>query len=117
MTIVLKTRIGCVMLLIAGLSACTETANSSAPDEARTDMKGISAMVNTQFQDDGCEVLLEIEENGHKILLMPIQIEDEYKIHGAELEIVFHSSKIMQSKCQLGRPIVLDSIKFVDKNR
>lgn len=115
MTISLK--FGCVLLFMLGLSACSEINDSRSTDEIQTDETGIVAIVNLQFQDDGCEVLLEIEENGNKVLLMPIQIEDEFKIQGEELEIVFHASRIMQSKCQIGRPIVLESIKFVDKNR
>lgn len=102
-----------VILLIISLFACEEANNSSAK-EVQTELKGTLAVVTTRFQNEGCEVLLEIEEEGEKVLLMPIHLEDSFKVDGKQLEITFHSSRIMQSNCQLGRPVVLDLVKFVD---
>lgn len=113
-----KVRIGTWSLfLIIGLSSCTETTNSLSKEEVRTDVEGTRAIVNTRFQNDGCDILLEIEENGQKVLLMPVHLEDSFKVNGAQLAITFHASRIMQSKCQLGRPIVLESVKFIGQNR
>lgn len=102
----------CAMLLSA--SSCENQVKTETKDEISDIESETRAIVTTKFLDDGCEVLLEIQENGEKVMLMPIELEDQYKIDGRELLIKFHSSRIMQSSCQIGRPIVIENVRFVD---
>lgn len=75
--------------------------------------EGTLAIVTTKFLEDGCEVLLEIQENGKKVMLLPIDLEDQYKVDGIQLLITFHASRIMQSICQIGRPIVIEKVELI----
>ena len=101
------------LVVVALFSSCTNTDNSVSKEEITLFTDGFIAKVTTDFQDDGCEVLLELEENGERALLLPIDLDEKYKVHGLEVLITYHSSRIMQSTCQNGRPIVIDSIKLI----
>lgn len=102
----------CTSLLIS--SSCEEVIKEDPSSEVPVEEVGTRAIVTTEFADDGCAVLLEINEDGQKVLLMPIEIEEKFKVHGTELLIEFHFSRIMQSECQKGRPIVLEKSKLTD---
>jgi hypothetical protein len=82
--------------------------------ETPSHLRGVMSMVTTDFSDDGCEVLLEIMEDGKPVLLMPINLADSLKVDRKKLIIEFHSSRIVQTDCQKGRPVVIETIKFVD---
>ena len=113
MTSGLRIVLCCFGVLLFGASSCEDQAKNDSSHEISTIENGFNAIVTTRFADDGCEVLLEIEENGEKVLLLPIQLDDQYKVNGLEVIISFHSSRVMQSNCQIGRPIVIEKIQFV----
>lgn len=106
--------ISTILLFVLISASCDETnktEDTSKPEEVGA---GVMAIVITDYAGEGCEVLLEITEEGKPVLLMPINLEDSFKINGKKVIIEFHSSRIMQGNCQKGRPIVIDSIKLVD---
>ena len=100
------------MLFVA--SSCEDQVKTETKDEISDLESETRAIVTTKFLEDGCEILLEIQENGEKAMLLPVDLEDEYKVDGIELLITFHFSRIMQSECQIGRPIVIENVRFVD---
>lgn len=100
--------------LFLSSSSCEEIVESNTSKEEVTEEAGTQAMVTTDYVDEGCSVLLEIEEGGEKVLLMPIELEDKYRKHGTKVLIEYRLSRIMQSDCQKGRPIIIDKIKLVE---
>lgn len=114
MKVGLKLFIPCFCALLVSASSCENQDETVTEEEVSEINDGIRAVVTTQFLDDGCEVLLEIQESEEKALLLPIELDERFKIDGAELLITFHSSRIMQSTCQIGRPVVLDMVKLVE---
>lgn len=103
----------CLGVLLFAAASCEDQVNENSKDEILNFENGIRAIVTTKFVDEGCEALLEIQENGEKIMLLPIEFDEMYKIHGLQLLITFHSSRIMQSTCQIGRPIVIEKIQLI----
>lgn len=107
-------RVFLFMCLIAlGVFGCTHPDSYNDPDDMHH-KDGVIAIVTTAYQSEGCEVLLEIEENGEKELFLPIELEDKFKKHGTKLKITFHPSRIMQSGCHKGIPISIDNIKLIE---
>jgi hypothetical protein len=102
-----------IVALVLSSSSCQQVVESNPEKEEVSETTGTLAVVTTEFSDEGCPFLLEIEENGKKVLLMPIELDEEFKKDGLRVSIEFHFSRIMQSECQKGRPIVLDSINLV----
>lgn len=100
--------------MLLSTSSCEDQVKGDTKEEISDIENGTRAIVNMKFVDDGCDVLLEVQENGEKVLLLPIELDDQFKVDGVELLITFHSSRIMQSICQIGRPIVLDKVELVD---
>lgn len=89
------------------------------PDSFRESSKmhqkdGVTATVTTEYASEGCGILLEIQEEGKKQLLLPIELDKKYKVHGTRIKITFHPSRIMQSDCHKGIPIAIDNIKLVE---
>lgn len=80
----------------------------------RINSDGTLVKITNGFSEEGCAWLVQIEEDGKQELLMPINLESKFKVEGQQLRIKFHFSKINQSDCQLGRPIVLDELILVD---
>lgn len=106
---------GSALLFILLSASCGETKEISQPERPEELEVGVLATVTTDYAKDGCEVLLEITEDGELTLLMPIDLEEQFKVDGKKVRIVFHSSRIAQTTCQKGRPVVIESIKFVEK--
>lgn len=104
----------CVSAIVLSSASCEEITETEASKEEQVEETGTRAIITTEFVDEGCPVLLEIEENGQKELLMPIQLEEKFKVHGTEVSIEYTLSRIMQSECQKGRPIVINSIHLID---
>lgn len=101
--------------VVLSSSSCEEAAQSDTTpvEEELSGETGISAIVTSEYADEGCTFLLQIEEEREKVLLMPIELDEEFKKDGLKVSIQFHFSRVMQSECQKGRPIVIDSIKLV----
>ena len=114
MKAILKIVVTCFGLIAVSASSCDEQIEKPSRMETAQIERDTHATVTTKFVDDGCEVLLEIIENGKNVMLMPINIEDQYKVDGLKVIIQFHSSRIMQATCQIGRPIVIEKIYLVD---
>ena len=114
MKVGLRYFVWCFCALLLSSSSCEDGADTSPTEEIVEQENGTRAIVITTFSDEGCDVLLEIQENNKKVLLLPIELADQFKVEGLELFITFHSSRIMQSTCQIGRPIVIDQVNFVD---
>ena len=110
----LRIFVWCFGAMLIGFSSCENDVTIDPVAENVDQKNGTRAIVITTFIDEGCDVLLEIQENDKKVLLLPIELADQFKVEGLELLITFHSSRIMQSTCQIGRPIVIDQINFVD---
>lgn len=110
----MRVAIFCACLVLLSSASCEDVAVSEPSNEVKVEEVGTRALVTTEYADEGCNVLLEIEEEGQKVLLMPIELEDQFKVNGTEVLIEFHSSRIMQSECQKGRPIVIETVKLVD---
>ncbi|MFK7786379.1 MAG: hypothetical protein AB8B56_14765 [Crocinitomicaceae bacterium] len=103
-----------ITLAVLSSSSCEDTMQTNTSKEETQEASGTPAIVTTKFADEGCAVLLEMEEEGQKVLLMPIELEEKFKKDGLKVSIEFTFSRIMQSECQKGRPIVIQSIKFVE---
>lgn len=95
-------------------AACETNEMNNGSAENPTDLRGVEATVTSVYADEGCEFLLTITEEGEPTALMPLNLDNEYKIHGTKLRIEFHSSRIKQDFCQVGRPIIIDHISTVD---
>ena len=109
-----KTLLGAILPFLLLSASCGETKDVPPKETKQEELVGVPARVTTAYAQDGCDVLLEISEEGESVLLMPINLEDQFKIDGKKVQIVFHSSRIAQSTCQKGRPVVIETIKFVD---
>ncbi|MDG1333003.1 MAG: hypothetical protein P8P74_11785 [Crocinitomicaceae bacterium] len=109
----MRTFIFCVCSLLLISASCEEAVSADPSKEEQLEEVGTRAIVTTDYSDEGCAVLLEIEEEGQKVLLMPIELEEKFKIHGTEVLIEYTLSRIMQGECLKGRPIVIQSIKLV----
>lgn len=103
----------CFGAIVLVTSSCEDQSTIDSNKENSAQSEGTLALVTTKFLEDGCEVLLEIQENGKKVLLLPIDLEDQYKVDGIQLLITFHASRIMQSICQIGRPIVIEKVRLI----
>ena len=73
----------------------------------------VLASVTTEYAEQGCAVLLEISEDGEDMLLMPLELKDEYKKHGTKLIIRYTLSRIRQDVCLTGMPAVLNEVREV----
>ena len=103
-----------VCLVLLSSSSCEQAMNDDPPVESPMEELGTRALVTTEYSEEGCPILLEVEENGQKVLLMPIELEGKFKIHGTKVLIEYHLSRIVQSECQKGRPIVVEKIELTD---
>lgn len=109
-----KTIIGFGILFVLLSASCGETKAVQTEEKEKEEITGVIATVTTDYASEGCAALLEIEEDGEMVLLWPIELEDRFKVDGKKVQIVFHSSRIAQTDCQKGRPVVIETIKFVD---
>ena len=103
-----------IAAVVMSCCSCKRSVKSNSRGEEVFHQRGTLAIVTTDFSDKGCPFLLEIEENAEKVLLMPIELPEEFKKDCLRVSIRFQFSRIMQSECQKGRPIILNSIKLVD---
>ena len=93
-------------------SSCEQVAEVDSSEEV--EVAGTRAIVTTEYSKHGCPVLLEIEEEGQKIFLMPIELAEKFKVHGTKVLIEYRFSRIMQSECQKGRPVVVEKVRLTD---
>lgn len=87
--------------------------SSSCEDRAikRAKMEGgVKAVVTTQYVADGCAVLLEVEIDGAKQLLLPHELDEQFKQNGTVVVMKYHPSRIQQTDCLKGQPIIIDEI-------
>lgn len=90
-------------------SSCEEDAEKVAEMNG-----GIKATVTTDYVNDGCEVLLEAKVDGEDKLFMPIELADEFKVDGKIVMMKYTVSRIQQTDCLKGQPIVIDEIIAVN---
>ncbi len=109
-----KAVIGSGLLFMLLSASCGETKEVQTEEKEKVEITGVIATVTTDYASEGCAVLLEIKEDEEMVLLWPIELEERYKVDGKKVQIVFHSSRIVQTDCQKGRPVVIETIKFVD---
>lgn len=102
----------CIILVVLVVLSCNHSKPTrEIPREMKKQVQwGIEAVVTTDYLNDGCEVLLRIMEDSNSIYLMPINLDDSFKVDGSILRIEYHSSKIAQVLCQMGRPVVMDRV-------
>ncbi|MDH4473254.1 MAG: hypothetical protein QE487_11655 [Fluviicola sp.] len=87
--------------------------SSSCEDRAvkRAKMEGgVKAVVTTAYVSDGCAVLLEVEIDGEKQLLLPHELAEQFRKNGTVVVMKYHSSRIQQTDCLKGQPIIIDEI-------
>ena len=71
----------------------------------------VAVVVTTDYAEDGCDFLLKLEIAGEEELYWPIELEDKYKEDGKKLAIKYTASRIKQTYCLRGVPIVIDEIR------
>ena len=67
--------------------------------------------VTNQFEQQGCEWLIQFNDGVEDKYLIPIQLEHDFKKNGMKVVFSFHYSRISQGNCQMGQPAVLEEIK------
>lgn len=67
--------------------------------------------VTNQFEQQGCEWLIQFNDGVEDKYLIPIQLEQDFKKNGLKVVFSFHYSRISQGNCQMGQPAVLEDIK------
>ena len=68
-------------------------------------------LVTNQFEQQGCEWLIQFNDGVEDKYLIPIQLEQDFKKNGLKVVFSFHYSRISQGNCQMGQPAVLEEIK------
>ena len=66
--------------------------------------------VTNQFEQQGCEWLIQFNDGVEDKYLIPVQLEEEFKKNGLKVVFSFHYSRISQGDCQMGQPAVLEEI-------
>ena len=87
--------------------------SSSCEDRAvkRAKMEGgVKAVVTTAYVSDGCAILLEVEIDGQQQLLLPHELDEQFRKNGTVVVMKYHSSRIQQTDCLKGQPIIIDEI-------
>jgi hypothetical protein len=99
--------IACTVFLSAFLlsSSCEDRAIKRAKMEG-----GVKAVVTTAYVSDGCAILLEVEIDGAKQLLLPHELDEQFSKNGTVVVMKYHSSRIQQTDCLKGQPIIIDEI-------
>ena len=74
----------------------------------------IITLGTVHLQSKGCDVIIEVEENGVKKTLMPFGIEEKFKIEGLRLKFVYILSRAPQPKdCTCDHVVILSDVSAV----
>ncbi len=71
---------------------------------------GVKATVTTAYSNEGCPYLMEVDGESGKELLMPINLDNQFKVNGTVVLMKYTVSRIQQTDCLKGMPIVIDEI-------
>ena len=67
-----------------------------------------------RLQSQGCDVVIEVEENGIKKTFFPFGIEEKFKVEGLRLKFVYTLSRAPQPKdCKCDHVVVLNDVSAV----
>jgi hypothetical protein len=89
---------------------CASNKPSVKPEAELKEGKYVGVVTN-EFVLKGCSWLIKYNDGTDYKYLIPVQLEEQFKKNGLEIELSFHLSRISQGKCQIGQPAVLESIE------
>jgi hypothetical protein len=103
-------------LAVTSLFACKTTKEVVKTEESP--MQEESATIRTlgtvHLQSQGCDVVVEVEENGVKKTFFPFGIEEKFKVEGLRLKFVYTLSRAPQPKdCKCDHVVVLSDVSAV----
>lgn len=93
-------------LLLLGCTASKPTTNI----EPELEEGKYIGLVTNQFEQDGCEWLIQFNDGAEDKYLIPVYLEEDFKKNGLKVVFSFHYSRISQDNCQMGQPAVLEEI-------
>ena len=74
----------------------------------------IITLGTVHLQSQGCDVVIEVEENGVKKTFFPFGIEEKFKVEGLRLKFVYTLSRAPQPKdCKCDHVVVLSDVSAV----
>lgn len=69
-----------------------------------------NGIIRDKSSTEGCEFVIEAKIDGKEMLLVPVHLRDEFKVDGKKVTFNYSMSR-RPSKCTLGTPIILGTIK------
>ncbi len=94
-------------LFLFPMGGCVSTKTSGTPKVELEEGRYIG-VVTSEYAKDGCAWLIRFRDGEEEKFLIPVQLSEECKKHGQEIEFGYHLSRISQGECQLGQPALLE---------
>jgi len=108
-----------IIVLALGMFACGSTKESTTTDLAKNQTKPVETesmegvvhgVVRDMRKTDGCDFVIAVAIDGNKTLLEPLALDEQFKVHGKSVQLVYTPSK-RASKCLGTMPIVIHKIR------
>lgn len=108
------------MKIISGLLIVWVLFACSLMKEKTINTAEVKDVVNNAFvsgeimMNDGCSVVIRVEEEGAIKKYYPINLSEEFKKEGTKIHFLFHLSRAMQPEgCKVNAVIVVDEIELL----
>jgi|GEM_PF-2399309 len=108
-----------IIVLALGMFACGATKESTTTDLAKNQTKpveteniegAVHGIIKDMRKTDGCDFVIVVSIDGNKTLLEPLALDEQFKVHGKSVQLVYTPSK-RASKCMGTMPIMIHKIK------
>jgi len=103
-------------MFVIALFACKSTKEVIKTQELSMleESATIKTLGTVHLQSQGCDVVIEVEENGVKKIFFPFGIEEKFKVEGLRLKFVYILSRAPQPKdCTCDHVVVLSDVSAV----
>jgi len=101
----------CFLILLASCHHHKMSAESMEAGPINLPSDDLMTKATVKVNSTGCVLYLEAEENGEKVSMYPVNLDDKLKIDGLVIRFTYHPSKAMQPEnCLVDKVVALDSV-------
>lgn len=102
---------GCSNSVSKNKNATADNTQSQSTSNKNENNKFVKGVVTTEYQNDGCALLIKTEIKGETVLFEPMTLDEKYKVNGKEIEFTYRTSRAKRNTCRLGSLIIIGEVK------
>ena len=104
-----------LVLCLGALLSCATVKNDDViPQVENDEFPFFQGVITNDYRLQGCDFLFEFtDSDGHKMLVRPLQLEEEYQRDGLNVRMRFRMSRASNGGCDLAHPVIIEEIELI----